>query len=412
MTICGLELPATPFKARPWIGLAGPAFVIGIGYIDPGNWATDIAAGSFGFRLLWVVLLANLMAVALQIAVVRLAAITGIDLATAMARRWARAAPMFWLVFQTGAVATDFAEFGGVVLGLHLLFGWSTSISVAVGIVAVFAVLFLGRRESRGLEMTMIAVLAGVAFVFTYYVSLLHPSSAAVIRGLLPQLPSTSAIPIVVAIIGATVMPHNLFLHSALVVRSSAAEPQNRERSARFFSRETWVALSAATLVNGAILVFGGSLSGHNGSIEAAFHSVVVAEGGAIALLFGGGLLASAVAATATATLAGDYVFGALAPWRLSSLSRRVLTLAPAAALILCGAHIADMLVWSQVVLALILPLVVIPMLLEYARVHHSLGIASGRQLFIGASAAGGLCIAFDGALFLQPLIAHYVSLR
>jgi manganese transport protein len=421
VTICGIELPlgaslqGLPISLRrkrdnpgvPWLALAGPAFAISIGYIDPGNWATDIAAGSFGFKLLWVVLVANLMATALQIAVVRLAALTGEDLATTMASRWPKFAPMLWCVFQGAAVATDLAEFSGVVLGLQLLLKWNIIPSVVAGFVAVLAVLILGRHETRRLESIMVLVLGGIALVFAYEVAVLHPSVAAVAGGLVPRIPSIGAIPLIVGIIGATVMPHNLFLHSSLVAKNASGDRKKRIEHARFFSKETWFALGIATFVNGAILVLGGSLAGHNDSIESAFHALLLAEGGLVAVLFGAGLIASGIAAAATATVAGDYVFRALAPWRIAPMARRIATLIPSAALLLWGVRATDLLVWSQIALALVLPAVVVPMLLEYARIHRLHELSLKRPLFVSACAAGGLCIAFDAVLLIQPLVAH-----
>jgi manganese transport protein len=391
----------------PWLGIVGPAFAISIGYIDPGNWATDIAAGSFGFTLLWVVLLANLMATALQISVVRLATLTGVDLATAMAQRWPKLATSFWCVFQGAAVATDLAEFGGVVLGLQLLLHWSMKASVAAGVLAVFGLLMFGRRESRQLEAAMALVLGFIALLFAYQLVILRPALPTIVGGLMPTISKLGAIPLIVGIIGATVMPHNLFLHSSLVLKNAATEQAQRVRQTAIFSKETWIALGLATFVNGAILVVGGSLMGHNGSIEAAFHGLQLAQGGSIALIFGGGLIASGIAASATATVAGNYVFRALAPWRVPPLVRRFATIVPAAGLMVGGVHATDLLIWSQIGLALILPAVVVPMLLEYRRVHRDRNIALMRPLFVGACVAGSLCIAFDAMLLLQPLLAH-----
>lgn len=377
-----------------------------IGYIDPGNWATDLAAGAFGFRLLWVVILANLIALALQVAVVRLAVLTGEDLASAIARRWPRARPLLWLVFQGSVVATDLAEFTGIVLGIQLLLHWSMIASVASGLTIVGVILCFGGRRSRAIEAILMLTIGIVALVFVYQLYVLHPSAGAIAAGTIPQIPNMSAFIVLVGIIGATVMPHNLFLHSALVLKNceSCDETQRSER-AKFFFKETLIALNVAALINGSILVVGASLHGSNESIQAAFQALIGLAGGTGAILFGAALLLTGIAASTTATLSGDYIFSAFSPRKISPVLRRALTLAPSGALLLSGVSATSLLVWSQVALALILPIVVVPLLLELRTALRARGFSLARPIYLCAILATVPCISFDVVLLLQPLL-------
>ncbi|HEV2739110.1 MAG TPA: Nramp family divalent metal transporter [Candidatus Elarobacter sp.] len=398
--------PPPALARAKWWTLLGPAFAVSIGYIDPGNWATDLAAGTFGFRLLWVIILANLIAMALQVAVVRLAVLTGEDLASAIARQWPRVKSMLWLVFQGSAIATDLAEFTGITLGIQMLLHWSMLASVASGLTIVGLILFFGGRRSKVLESMLLFTIGAVALVFAYQVYVLHPSGAAVAAGTIPRIPNISALLVVVAIIGATVMPHNLFLHSSLVLKNceSCDEAQRADR-ARFFFKETFIALNVAALINGGILVVGASLHGANESIQIAFQALVGLAGGTGAIMFGAALLLTGIAASTTATLSGDYVFRAFSPWKISPLVRRALTLAPSGALLLAGVSATSLLVWSQVALALMLPVVIVPLILELRRAYRLRGLPLARPIYLGAVFAAIPCVAFDAVLIAQPIL-------
>lgn len=387
-----------------WLGLLGPAFAVSIGYIDPGNWATDLAAGAYGFRLLWVVVFANLLAIALQIAVVRLALLTGEDLASAVARRWPRAVPYLWSIFQGSAIATDLAEFTGIVLGLQLLFHWSMTQSVASGLVVVGLVLASSRDRSKVLEALLVTIVGFIALVFVYQVATLHPAPALIGAGLAPSIPDASALVVIVGIIGATVMPHNLFLHSSLVLKNAPRTDAARSRCSSFFVNETVVALNVATLINGAILIVGAALRGSNDSIPHAFAALAVLTGGVGAVLFGAALLITGIAASATATLSGDYIFAGFCSRPVNPLFRRVLTLAPAALLLLAGVSAVALLIWSQVALALILPAALLPLMFEYHRALARSGRPWRRAGYLFAWAATVCCIGFDVVLCVQSL--------
>jgi manganese transport protein len=389
----------TALRTR-WLQLLGPAFVVSIGYIDPGNWATDLAAGTYGYRLLWVVLVANAIAVVLQLAVSELTVSTGTDLATLIARRFPRASNVFWAVFQGAAVATDVAEFSGIVLGVQLLFHCSLAVSVIAGLAIVASILTLTDRTSKGLEYALIGAVGIISIACLYELPILHPAWGAVLHGAtVPQVPDAGALVVVVGIIGATVMPHNLFLHSSLVLRNCAGcTNEERRTRGRFFTRETLVALNVAAAINAAILVVGAILRGANGSFQQAFSSLVPVGAGA-AVVFSGALLVSGIAASTTATVSGDYIFAAFSPLRISPIVRRALTIVPAAIIIAAGVSIPSLLIWSQVALALVLPAVLIPLVIIMSR-------ACGRILVAATAGMAVVCIAFDAIMLVQTIRA------
>lgn len=383
---------------NPSLRMLGPAFAVSIGYIDPGNWATDLAAGAYGYRLMWAVLLANVIAIVLQVAVSELTIATGEDLATLTARRWPRLAPALWVVFQGAAVATDLAEFAGIVLGVQLLTHCSLVVAVLAGLAVVVAILALTDRSSKGLEYALMAALGLVAAGCLYQIPILRPSLGAILDGaVVPRLPDGTALLLVVGIVGATVMPHNLFLHSSLVRKAcDGCAPEERRRRGRYFTAETLVALNVAAVVNGAILIVGASLHGADGSVERAFASLAP-FGQRAAVLFGGALLISGIAASITATVSGDYIFAAFSPVRVAPALRRAATLLPAAAVIAGGASIGTLLVWSQVALALVLPVVLVPLVLLMCR-------ACAPRFVVPAGVMSLVCVVFDALMIAQML--------
>lgn len=388
----------------PWLRILGPAFAVSIGYIDPGNWATDLGAGVYGYRLLWVVFVANAIAVVLQLAVSQVTIATGEDLATLISRRWRSATTAFWVIFQGAAIATDVAEFSGIVLGIELLFHCSLAISVVAGLVVVASILLLTDRSSKGFEYALIGALFLISVGCLYQLPILHPSWSAVALGaVLPQIPDGGALLLVVGIIGATVMPHNLFLHSSLVRKScnGCSEEQRRKRG-KIFARETLIALNAAALINAAILVVGAALHGADSSFEKAFASLVPIAAGS-AIVFGAALLLSGVAASMTATVSGDYIFAAFSPVRISPVIRRGATLVPAAIIIAAGVSLTNLLIWSQVALALVLPVVLVPLVLIMLE-RRTGGRVCGLKLVVSTIVMSLICVAFDAVMLLQTV--------
>jgi manganese transport protein len=384
--------------------MLGPAFVVSIGYIDPGNWATDLAAGAYGYRLLWVVGLANAIAIVLQMAVAHVTISTGKSLAILMADRWPAAKTTFWVVFQATAIATDLAEFTGIVLGIELVFRLSIYASIGIGLLLVAALLTVTSRAAKIFEYALMAIVAVIAAVFLCQIPALHPQLSELFQGAAqPVIPNAAAVVVIVGIIGATVMPHNLFLHSSLILENcKGCTPQERRRRGAFFAKETFVALNIATFINAGILIFGAQLHGAVGSIEQSFHSLGPAIGDTAAFLFGGALLLSGLAASATATVSGDYIFSAFSPIRCNATVRRAVTLLPAAIALAIGASATNLLIWSQVALALALPAVLIPLVVIMLRERVGRSNSAAQALVAASIAMTVLCILFDGAMIAE----------
>jgi manganese transport protein len=387
----GAHLPS----GRRLAAMLGPGYVVAVGYMDPGNWATDLAAGArYGFALLSVVLVAGLIGAVLQAQVVRLTLATGMDLASLIRARFPRAIALgFWAVAEIAMVATDLAELLGSAVALKLLFG----VPLAVGIVAAAAVTFAllalpaGRLASpEGIIGVLVAV---VALSFGWQLVAARPDLGAVLAGYVPSLDvvrDPEMLYLSLGILGATVMPHNLFLHSGLARRRMAAtRAADRPALLRSLTRDSWLALALAIAVNSAILILAGTvLRAAPGApvpgIEDAYRLLDPMMGSGLAsALFAVALLAAGQSSTATGTMAGQMVTEGflglrLRPW-LRALVTRSAALVPALGFLLMSDHgaVDGLLILSQVVLALALPFVLVPMflLLRDARLMGGLAL-------------------------------------
>jgi manganese transport protein len=262
------------------------------------------------------------------------------------------------------------------------------------------------RGRLRLFDLAMIAVLGCVSIAYCTLLYAVHPNLLAVTRGtFVPTIPDRGAVLVIVAIIGATVMPHNLFLHSALVKKRLESVPKHTwPRTGRFFARETWVALNIAAFINGAILIVGASLHGGPTTITAAFAELRPLGNLDSSAIFGAALLLSGIAASTTATLTGDVIFGAFASIRVPLVLRRAITVLPAAALLLGGADGTSLLLWSQTALCLVLPFALVPLLaLLYATERDAHGHLN-RGFFAVCVAACAVCAALDVTLLWQSL--------
>jgi manganese transport protein len=369
-------------KLRRGLAFVGPGYLVAVGYMDPGNWATSIAGGStFGYTLLSVALLSNIMAIVLQSLCARLAIASGRDLAQACRDAYPRAiAFMLWLLAETAIIATDIAEVIGTAIGLNLIFGVPLEIGVVVTALDVFLILALQKLGFRWVEAFVIALLGVIAACFVVQIALADPAWGDVLRGFAPTTEIVSnpqMLYLSLGILGATVMPHNLYLHSGLVQTRAYGEtlPEKRE-ALRFATLDSTVALMFALLVNASILILAAAAfhgTGRTGVAELGeAHSLLAPLlGAAIApTLFGVALLCCGLNSTVTATLAGQIVMEGflhlrLAPW-LRRLITRAIAIAPAAGVtILYGeAGTAELLVLTQVVLSLQLSFAVFPLVL------------------------------------------------
>ena len=373
-------IPAQGSGLTTFLRVLGPGYLVAVGYMDPGNWATDLAAGSsYGFQLLWVVALSSLMAMLLQSLCCRLGIASGLDLAQACAK--VLPAPLrlpLWLLAELAIVACDIAELVGSAIALHLLLGLPLPWGVALTALDTLLLLLLQQWGVRRLEAVVIALVALIGACFAVELILLQPPWGEVAQGFIPQLHSFGEgrrLFLAAGILGATVMPHNLYLHSALVkTRRWEGEHQARHQALWFSTLDTLVALALAFIVNAAILVLaGGSFHGRPGApvadLSQAYHLLTPILGTSIAsLLFGVALLAAGQSSTLTATMAGQVVMEGFLQIRLPPWQRRLLTrclaLIPAmVTVILLGDQgINQLLVLSQVLLSLQLPFAAIPL--------------------------------------------------
>lgn len=417
--------PSRLTRLRQLLGYAGPGFMVAVGYMDPGNWATDLAAGSaHGYALLWVVALASVTAMLLQILAARLGIVTGMDLAQvnrACARRGARLAQ--WLLCEAAICACDFAEVIGTAIGLKLLFGLPLTAGVACTVADVLLLLWLQRRGLRGLEALVAALFALVLGCCVASVLLLQAPWAEVLRGFVPApraLADPGMLYLAIGIVGATVMPHNLYLHSFAVQAHRRAggadgEPGTR-RAIAGATIDALLSLTLALLVNAAILVTAASAFHAHGlrqvaGLEQAYHLIGPVTGvAAAATLFGLALLAAGQSSALTATLAGQVVMEGYTRLRLPLWARRLLTrtlvVLPTLAVAWWSGEASTMrlLLLSQVVLSLQLPFAVFP-LIRYTASARLMGrFANPPAMTALAWLAALLITGLNGLLLWQAL--------
>jgi manganese transport protein len=373
-----VPIPKQPTFWRRLFAFAGPAYLVSVGYMDPGNWATDIAAGSkFGYALIWVLLMSNLMAVLLQSLSARLGIVTRMDLAQAcrvMFHR--RVARTLWILAEIAIAACDVAEVLGSAIGLQLLFGIPLLIGVFVTALDTFMLLFLHSRGVRMMEAFIVTLITTIGVCLGLEIILSRPVWGQIVSGFAPTLPGPGALYLAIGILGATVMPHNLYLHSALVQsRRIGHTPAGVRSGVRFNVIDSVVALNGAFFVNAALLVMAAATffraGMHNvAEIQDAYRLLEPLLGAHIApVAFAVALIASGQSSTITGTLAGQIVMEGFVNIRLSPLVRRLVTRAlaiiPAViAIVLYGEHgTGELLILSQVVLSLQLSFAVIPLI-------------------------------------------------
>ncbi|MEO8880034.1 MAG: Nramp family divalent metal transporter [Gemmatimonadaceae bacterium] len=365
---------------RKALAFAGPGYLIAVGYMDPGNWATDLAGGSaFGYRLLSVVMLSNLMAVLLQGLASKLGIVTGRDLAQACRDHYSRPVVIFqWIICEIAIVACDLAEVIGSAIALNLLFHIPITVGVMLTAADVLVVLFLQTKGFRWLEALVIVLIATIGLCFLFEVVIAKPSMAGVLAGFIPSpqiIRDPKMLYIAMGILGATVMPHNLYLHSSIVQTRRYEETSAGKREAvRFAFLDSTIALTFALFINAAILIVAAAsfhTSGHTdvAEIQTAYTLLtpLLGVGGASAV-FALALLASGQNSTFTGTLAGQIVMEGYLQIRLRPWVRRLITrglaIVPAAVIaVLYGEQgTAKLLVMSQVVLSLQLSFAVFPL--------------------------------------------------
>ncbi|MCP3400533.1 Nramp family divalent metal transporter [Bradyrhizobium sp. CCGB20] len=375
-----IAIPTAGVWWRRLLAFVGPGYLVSVGYMDPGNWATDLAGGSkFGYTLLSVILLSNLMAILLQSLAARLGIVTDRDLAQACRATYSPAVNfMLWLACEAAIIACDLAEVIGTAIALKLLFGIPLIGGALLTALDAFLLLLLMNRGFRFLEAFVIAMLVVIAVCFVVQVVAAAPPVAEVLRGFMPKteiFTNPEMLYIAIGIIGATVMPHNLYLHSSIVqTRAYERNDIGRREAIKWATTDSTIALMLALFINAAILIVAAATfhnSGHSdvAEIGQAFELLSPLLGlGIASTLFAVALLASGLNSTVTATLAGQIVMEGFLDLRLPSWARRLLTRGIAIIPVIVVTAIygergtADLLVFSQVVLSMQLPFAVIPL--------------------------------------------------
>ena len=355
-----------------YLAFAGPAVVASIAYMDPGNFATNIQAGAkYGYGLLWVVLLANLIAMLFQALSAKLGIVTGRNLAEICRDEFPRPVVLaMWVVSEIAAMATDLAEFLGGSIGLALLFNMPLLSGMAVTGIVVWGVLLFESRGFRPLELIIGGLVAVIAlcYLVEMFISPVDWRSAA-LHLAVPQIADGQALLLAVGIIGATVMPHAVYLHSGLT--QARIPPRNeveKRRLVRISNHEVIAALTVAGLVNIAMVLMASAAfhSGHPevAEIKTAYHTLIPLLGGAAATVFLVSLLASGVSSSTVGTLAGQMIMQGFVGFRIPIWLRRLVTMLPAFAVVALGVDTTEALVLSQVVLSITLPLPMIALIL------------------------------------------------
>ncbi len=395
-----------------YLAFAGPAVVASIAYMDPGNFATNIQAGArYGYGLLWVVLLANVIAMLFQALSAKLGIVTGRNLAEICREEFPRPIVLaMWVVSEIAAMATDLAEFLGGSIGLSLLFNIPLLGGMAATAAAVFGILLFERRGFRPIEL-IIGGLVGVialCYLIEIFVAPVDWGSVA-LHMVLPQIADSQALVLAVGIIGATVMPHAVYLHSGLTqARIPARNESEKQKLVRISNHEVIAALTVAGLVNVAMVVMASAAfhSGHPevAEIETAYHTLIPLFGGAAAGVFLVSLLASGVSSSVVGTLAGQMIMQGFVGFRIPIWVRRVVTMLPAFVVVGLGVNTTNALVISQVVLSITLPLPMIALLI-FTRRPDLMGRFANRRLTQAAAAIGAVVVlTLNGLLIAATL--------
>jgi len=389
---------------------AGPAVIASIAYMDPGNFATNIQAGArYGYALLWVVVLANLIAMLFQALSAKLGIVTGCNLAELSRAHFPKPVVIaMWIASEIAAMATDLAEFLGGAIGLSLLLHLPLIAGMAVTALATYGILLVEKNGFRPMELVIGALVATVALCYVIEVFIAPVAwGAAAYHSVVPSLPDAAALTIAVGIIGATVMPHAIYLHSGLTQnRAPARNESERRRLVRFSNIEVLVALAVAGLVNMAMVMMAAAAfhAGHSdvAEIETAYHTLSPLLGPLAAGIFLVSLLASGISSSAVGTMAGQMIMQGFVGFRIPIWVRRLVTMIPAFIVVALGANATQSLVLSQVVLSIALPVPMIALVL-FTRRADIMGPFANSRLTDAAAILGTIIIlALNIVLLLQ----------
>lgn len=408
---------------RKLLAFLGPGYLVAVGYMDPGNWATSLAGGAqFGYTLLAVALISNIMAIILQALCARLAIGSGRDLAQACRDAYSRwAAWPLWVLAELAIIATDLAEVIGTAIGLQLLFGLPLAVGVVITALDVFLILWLQSRGFRWIEAFVITMLGVIAVCFALQIAMASPDWGAVFAGFIPRpeiVTNPAMLYIALGIIGATVMPHNLYLHSSIVQTRAYGDtlPEKKE-ALKLATIDSTAALMFALTINAGILILAAATFHRSGNIHVselgqAHEMLAPLVGASIApMLFAVALLACGLNSTVTATMAGQIVMEGFLDIRLPAWLRRLITrgiaIIPAALVTIYygESQTAKLLILSQVVLSLQLPFAIIPLVMMTASRKKMGALVAPRWLTVVAAVIAAIIVMLN-----MKLIADFVA--
>ena len=411
----------TPNKSGFWkklFAFLGPAYLVSVGYMDPGNWATDIAGGSqFGYKLLWVLLMSNLMALLLQSLSAKLGLVRGLDLAQASRQEYPRIINFFnWILAEIAIAACDLAEVIGMAIGLQLLFNLPLLAGVSISVADTILLLVLQRYGIRKMEAFILALVTTIGLAFIAELIFAKPDGIELVKGFIPSMPNNTALYIAIGIIGATVMPHNLYLHSSLVqTRKINRSLAGIKEAIKFNFIDTFIALNMALFVNAAILILAAAAfftTGHNevSEIQDAHHLLNDILGSTAPTLFAIALIAAGQSSTLTGTLSGQIVMEGylnlrIQPW-LRRLITRLIAIIPAFLVIyfLGEGATGELLILSQVILSLQLGFAVIP-LIHLTSNKKQMGVFANKLwLKILAWLIAGIIVVLNAKLVIETM--------
>jgi manganese transport protein len=424
-----IGVPAGTSFWKKMAAFSGPGYIVAVGYMDPGNWATDLQGGAqFGFLLLSVVMVSNFMAILLQHLCIKLGVATGRDLAQACRDHYSRPVVWFlWILCEIAIASCDLAEVVGSAIGLQLLFGIPLVWGCLIMCVDVLVVLYLQNKGFRYIEALVVTLIATIAVCFAAELFWVKPSLTGVLLGFVPSiaiLKDPQMVYVAVGIIGATVMPHNLYLHSSIVqTRKFEPSADGKREAIRFASIDSATALMLALFINAAILILAAAAfhwSGHAdvAQIQDAYHLLTPILGVAIApVIFAFALLASGQNSTLTGTLAGQIIMEGFLNIRLTPWLRRLITrgLAVVPAVGIMGyygeSHATDLIVWSQVVLSMQLGFAIWP-LMRFTDDKAKMGEFANRPWLrmVGWTTVAVIIVLNLWLLFSSPLVPDSVQ--
>jgi len=397
---------------RAYLAFAGPAVIASIAYMDPGNFATNIQAGAkYGYTLLWVVLAANLIAMLFQALSAKLGIVTGRNLAEMCREHFPRPVVWaMWVVSEIAAMATDLAEFLGGAIGLSLLFHMPLFAGMVVTAIITYGVLMFEGFGFRPIELiigSMVSIIA-LCYMVELFIAPIDWAAAAV-HTVLPQIPDAEALLLSVGIIGATVMPHAVYLHSGLTQARMPVQNENERRKVlRFSNQEVVIALAVAGLVNMAMVMMASSAfhAGHTdvAEIETAYHTLTPLLGIGAAGVFLLSLIASGISSSTVGTMAGQMIMQGFIRRKIPVLVRRLVTMLPAFVVVALGTNATSSLVISQVVLSIALPLPMISLLIFTSRRDIMGQFVNSRLTLFAALAGTAAVLLLNVILILQTL--------